>query len=96
MELIIPSIFPETAKSTSPSFTLLISTVISSIDGMSLWLWEGSMCEFEPILIVGLPLRSDFTYALIILIRSPGFNSSISGRLAFSSQSFTLAVESLS
>ena len=43
-------------------------------------------------LIVGLPLRSDFTYALMILIRSPGLRSSIPGKFAFSSQSFTLAV----
>ena len=80
----------------SPSFTLLTSIVISSIEGISLSLLDGSICEPEPMLIVGFPLRSDFTYALIILTRSPGFNFSISGILAFSSHSFTLAVESLS
>ena len=48
----------------------------------------------EPMLIVGLPLRSDLTYAFMILIRSPGLRSSIPGKFAFSSQSFTLAVES--
>ena len=50
----------------------------------------------EPMFIVGAPVKSDFTYALMILIKSPGFNSSNPGRFAFSSQSFTLAVELLS
>ena len=63
---------------------------------MSLSDFDVSIVAPEPMFIVGAPVKSDFTYALIILIKSPGFSSSSPGRFAFSSHSFTLAVELLS
>ena len=94
--VIIPSIKPDIARSFWPSFTSLTSFVILSIFGISLSFWSVSKFDPEPILIVGSPLRSDFTYALIIFTRSPGLMFSIPGRFAFSSHNFTLAVELLS
>ena len=68
---------PDTTRSFSPSLTSLTSLVISSIEGILLSISEDSILEPEPTLIVGKPFRSDFTYALIIFMRSPGFNSLI-------------------
>ena len=96
MLLTMPSIIPEMTRSFCPSCNSLISFVILSIVGMSLLLSVISILEPEPILIVGEPLRSDFTYALIILIKSPGLIFSIPGRFALSSHNFTLAVEFVS
>ena len=67
-----------------------------SIVGISLFVSVVSIFEPEPMLIVGEPSRSDFTYAFMILIKSPGLIFSIPGRFAFSSHNFTLAVEFVS
>ena len=70
--------------------------IFESIETISLSECDVSIVAPEPIFIVGAPVKSDFTYALMILIKSPGFSSSSPGRFAFSSQSLTLAVELLS
>ena len=90
--LIMPSIIPEITRSFCPSSSSLISFVMVSIVGISLSVFTGSIFEPEPMFIVGEPSRSDLTYALIILIKSPGFRFSIPGKFAFSSHNFTLAV----
>ena len=87
-----PVIFPDTTKSVWFSFVESTFTVIESIDGISLSPFVDSIEEPDPTLIVGLPFRSDFTYALMILIRSPGFRVFRLSMFAFSSHSLTLAV----
>ena len=92
-KLTTPLIFPVTTRSFCASFILLASIVIEFINGILLLDFFGSIVPPEPMLIVGAPVRSDFTYALIILTRSPGLRFSISGKVAFSSHNFTLTTE---